>query len=397
MTGANGDYPGQRAVPCLFMRGGSSRGGYFLADDLPADPCERAAVLLACYGSPDGRQIDGIGGADVLTSKAAIIAPSARSEAEVEYTFCQVGIDRPQVATGGTCGNMLAGVGPAAVLRGLVQAVEPVTEVRVFTTNTGQVVKARVPMTRGRPSVDGDCAIAGVPGTGACIELDFGNCAGSVTGRLLPTGRPQQTIEIGGRATRVSLVDAATPFVFVRAEDVGAEGCELPDEIVADGALLARLEAVRAWAAVACGLVDDTAQAVVASPNVPRLIMVAASRDYLTPAGQRVVRGDVDLCVRQMAMQKPHKALAVTGSVCTAVAARLEGSVVHEATEARAGPLRLGHPSGILRVEAEVEGTPQGNHTVRSVRIERTARLIMSGTLYAPHTKIRDLIERIRR
>ena len=181
---ASGDE--QIAIPCAFMRGGSSRGGFFLDDDLPRDKIRRSAVLLAAYGSPDGRQIDGIGGADPLTSKAAVVRRSERPDADVEYTFYQVGIDQPTVSTGGNCGNMLAAVGPFAIRRGLVPAVEPETVVRIYTTNTQQVVTARIPVRMGEPCCEGDCTIAGVPDPGAAIRLDFGDCAGAVSGKLDP-------------------------------------------------------------------------------------------------------------------------------------------------------------------------------------------------------------------
>ena len=214
----------QLAIKCTFMRGGSSRGGFFLDEDLPRDKAERDAVLLAAYGSPDDRQIDGIGGSDPLTSKAAVVKLSERDDADVDYTFYQVGIDAPSVSTGGNCGNMLAAVGPFAIRRGLIPAIEPETVVRIYTTNTRQVVIARIPVRNGEPLCEGDCAIAGVPDTGAAIRLDFGNCAGAVSGKLLPTGSARDSILIDGRTIDVSLIDAATPFIFVNAYDVGATG-----------------------------------------------------------------------------------------------------------------------------------------------------------------------------
>ena len=284
-------YPRQRDVPCLFMRGGSSRGGFFLAADLPSDPRERAALLLAAYGSPDLRQIDGIGGADPLTSKAAIVGPASRPDADVDYTFAQVSLEAAQIGVGGTCGNMLAGVGPFAILRGLVPAVEPETVVRIHATNTGQVITARVPVLDGLPAIEGTCRIPGVPGTGARIGLDFGDCAGAVSGKLLPTGRPRDEIELDGRRVQVSLVDAATPFAFVRAADLGARGTESAAEIAADAALQQRLELVRGWAATVLGLAPSAEAARAASPNVPRVIMVAPPQDYARPGRRGRGRG----------------------------------------------------------------------------------------------------------
>lgn len=392
---------GQHALSCLFMRGGSSRGGFFLLDDLPADPQLRAAWLLAAYGSPDARQIDGIGGADSLTSKAALIARSSRPDADVEYTFCQVGIERAQVSTGGNCGNMLAAVGPFAIYRGLVKPTPGTTVVRIYTTNTRQVVTAYVPMDGELPAVDGECIIPGVPSPGAQIMLDFGDCRGAVTGQLLPTGRVRDTVEIDGQSVEVSLVDAATPFVFVRAQDVGAHGTETPAEIANHVDLMRRLESVRSWAAHAIGLVDDPKNATAQSPNIPRVMMVAPPIDYTTVTGQSVTASQTDLVVRQLAMQKPHKALAVVGSVCCAVASALEGTVVHgckrhdasghAAGSADAKATRLGHPSGVLQVRSQVTRDAAGGYVISQAQMERTARLIMAGELYVSQRRIAQL------
>ncbi len=383
---------GQHVVPCLFMRGGSSRGGFFLAEDLPSDPHERAAWLLAAYGSPDTRQIDGIGGADALTSKAAVIGKSSQPGADVDYTFCQVGIDKAQVSTGGSCGNMLSAVGPYAIYKGLVAPTPGVTVVRIYTTNTKQTVTAYVPMDGDLPAVDGDCKIAGVPGAGAQIMLDFGDCSGAMTGKLLPTGSARDTITIDGRAVEVSLVDAATPFVFVRAADVGARGTENPTEIAANADLMRRLEQARSWAAVVVGRVQDASEATEKSPNVPRVIMVAPPTEYTAIDGRIVSQDIVDLNVRQLAMQKPHKALAVVGSVCSAVASAIEGSVVNECKRAgTTGQTRLGHPSGVLQVESTVTRRSDGGYEIKQAKIERTARLLMSGDLYLSAKRIAEL------
>lgn len=383
---------GQHLVPCLFMRGGSSRGGFFLAEDLPSDPHERAAWLLAAYGSPDTRQIDGIGGADALTSKAAVIAKSSQPGADVDYTFCQVGIDKAQVSTGGSCGNMLSAVGPYAIYKGLIKPTQGVTVVRIYTTNTKQIVTAYVPMDGDLPAVEGGCKISGVPSPGAQIMLDFGDCSGAMTGKLLPTGSPRDTITIDGRSVEVSLVDAATPFVFVRASDVGAKGTENPTEILNNPDLMRRLEQARSWAAVAVGRVKDASEATEKSPNVPRVIMVAPPTAYTAIDGRVIAQDMVDLNVRQLAMQKPHKALAVVGSVCSAVASAIEGSVVYECKRPGAtGQTRLGHPSGVLQVESTVSRQSDGRYQITQAKIERTARLLMSGELYLSANRIAEL------
>jgi 2-methylaconitate cis-trans-isomerase PrpF len=390
-TARSGDGGELIAIPCSFMRGGSSRGGFFLDEDLPADAAERNAILLAAYGSPDSRQIDGIGGADPLTSKAAIVRRSDRSDADVEYTFCQIGIEQPAVSTGGNCGNMLAAVGPFAIHRGLVPAVQPETIVRIYTTNTRQVVIARVPVRGEEPACEGDCVIAGVPDSGAAIQLDFGDCSGAVSGKLLPTGAARNAITVDGRKIEVSLIDAATPFVFVNASDIDAIGTELPNELRGDEQLMARLEQVRGWAAVALGLVSDSMMARAQSPNIPRVIMIAPPKPYRTVDGGEVQAADADICVRQLAMQRPHKALAVTGAVCTAVASSVAGSVVADAIGKPLAEVRLGHPSGVLRVASRVRSGVDGNMIIESARIERTARLIMEGSVYVRRRKVEML------
>lgn len=386
----------QIPIRCAFMRGGSSRGGFFLADDLPEDEAERHAILLAAYGSPDERQIDGIGGSDPLTSKAAVVAKSSRSDADVEYTFYQVGIDRPTVSTGGNCGNMLAAVGPFAILRGLVPVTEPETIVRIYTTNTRQVITARIPIRDGIAGCEGDCAIAGVPDPGAAIRLDFGDCSGAVSGRLLPTGNARDEIEIEGNRISVSLIDAATPFVFVRADDIGATGIETPEVLRSNLEIMQRLEQVRGWAAKVLGLVQDATQAQAVSPNIPRVMMIAPPTSYPAVSGNVVAASDVDICVRQLAMQRPHKALAVTGAVCAAVACAVPSSVVAEIVGKASNEVRLGHPSGVLRVASKTSRNSAGQLVIESAQIERTARLIMDGTVLVRRRKIEQLRDTLR-
>lgn len=371
--------PQQIAIPALFMRGGSSRGAFFLEDDLPKDPHERAAVMLACYGSPDRRQIDGIGGADPLTSKAAVVGLSARDDADLTYTFHQVGIETTMVSTGGNCGNMLSAVGPFAILRGLITAKEPTTSVRIYTTNTDQIVTAQFDTSGGYPTVVGDTSVPGVPGTGATITLDFGDCTGSVSGKLLPTGSVMDTIDIDGASVQVSFVDAATPFVFILADAIGAIGAELPADMAGDAALMNKLEAVRGWAATVLGVVADPALARSQSPNIPRVIMVSRPQAYETSKGV-LDPADMDICVRQLSMQKPHNTFAVTGAICTAVASQIPGTVVEGLCTPDGAKTRLGHPGGVLNVSAQLS-TSGETWQIESAAIERTARLIMAGDI----------------
>ena len=377
------------------MRGGSSKGLYFLGSDLPTDRAIRDAILLASYGSPDTRQVDGVGGADPLTSKAAIVDLSQRDDADVEYTFCQVGIEDAAVSTGGNCGNMLSGVGAFAILRGLVKAIDPLTTVRIFTTNTQQVVIASIPTQDGMPVWDGDCSIAGVPGTGATIRLDFGDCSGAVSGKLLPTGKSIDQVVINHQEIPLSLIDAATPFVFVRAKDIGATGYETPEQMRSNTSLMATLEQVRGWAAVQLGIVSQPEEALAKSPNVPRVMMIAPIADYETVQGKMVLKDDADVCVRQLSMQKPHKALAVTGAACAAVASAVPGSLLQQLVGGDKAVVRLGHPSGVLRVAAK-STLLDGNLTIQSAQIERTCRLLMDGFVYVRKSKIQNLLKTLK-
>lgn len=377
-----------REIPCVFMRGGTSRGCYFLRSDLPDDQETLDAVVLAAYGSPDSRQINGMGGGDALTSKVAVVAPSARDGVDVDYTFGQVGIDTAQVFWVGNCGNMSSGVGPFALEAGLVPAVEPVTTVRIHNTNTGKVLTASVPVRDGHVVEDGDIAIAGVPGTGAGILLDFGDCGGSVTGTVLPLGAPRTAVTLSdGRTVDVSLVDAATPFVFVRAADMGMSGTESAAEIDADGGLLDRLEEVRAFAAREIRLVAPGQVAREVSPSIPRVTVVSPPADYTTAAGTTVRAADADVVGRQMAMQRTHKTYAVTGTLCTSIAAAIAGTVVNEvASTPEPGALfRIGHPGGVITARVRVNGTADaGGVRVQEASLLRTARVLMTGNVRVP-------------
>lgn len=370
----------QLRIPCVYMRGGTSKGCFLWAADLPTEQAERDRVLLCMYGSPDARQIDGIGGGDPLTSKAIILQPADADDVDVTYTFAQVGVTEDRVYYGGNCGNMLAGVAAFAVDEHLVPPNEPSTRVRILNTNTGQRIDAEVEVAEGRAKVDGALAIAGVPGTGAPIKLNFVQCEGSVSGSLLPTGRPSDVIDLPSGQLQVSLIDAATPFVFVRARDIGARGDELPDELAANEALSKVLESVRGWAAKRLGLCSLTGVPAQESPNVPRVAMVCEPKDYVRSDGVLVDARSVSLLARQMTMQRPHKTYAVTGAICTAVAARIEGSIVSRVSCQDGGAVSIGHPLGTMSVEVSVQQFDGGWHVERAALL-RTARRIMEGTI----------------
>jgi 4-oxalomesaconate tautomerase len=354
----------QTAIPCVLMRGGTSKGPYFLADDLPSDPALRDQVLLAVMGSPDTRQIDGIGGADPLTSKVAIVSKSARPGIDVDYLFAQVIINRAFVDTGPNCGNMLAGVGPFAVENGLVPAHDKETIVRVYNVNTKAVIHAAVKTPGGQVQYDGDVAIDGVPGTGAPISLNFLDAVGSKTGKLLPTGHVRNVIE----GVEVSCVDLAMPMVVARASDFGKSGYEAKAELNADTALLARIERVRKAAGAQMGMGDVTGKV------VPKFALIAPPRHAGTITSRYFVP---DSC---------HSAHAVTGGLCLAATCVLPGSIADGIAVLPPGPRRMiviEHPSGTLATEFELEGRGDAP-VIKRAAFVRTARKLMSGLVYVP-------------
>lgn len=374
-----------KKIPAFLMRGGTSKGAYLMMEDLPADSARRDQAILSIYGSPDARQINGIGGADPLTSKVALIAPSQRKDADVDYTFGYVGIKDAVVDYEGNCGNISSGVGPFAIAKGLVAAEEPITRVRIFNTNTNKLIEASIPVKNGEVVTEGDYAIAGVPGSGAKISLNFLNSAGSKTGKLLPTGNVVDEITLqDGRKVRASLVDAANPAVFVKAEDVGLTGRELPADTESNPAILAIMEDLRTTAAVMMGLAKDKATA---SQAVPKVAFVAGPQEYGTATGEVVKAEECDLLARTKAMAVMHKTYAVTGGICLATAACIDGTVVNEVVSSLAkesGEVRIGHPSGILEVFVDVQKLPDAKWDLRQAGVCRTAKPIMEGVVYVP-------------
>lgn len=366
------------------MRGGTSKGVFLHAEDLPADPDARDRIILSIFGSPDPRQIDGLGGADPLTSKVAIVSRSSRPDADVDYTFGYVGIGEGQVDYAGNCGNISQAVGPFAIDEGLVAAREPVTCVRIFNTNTRKVIVAAVPVSDGQAVTTGDFRIHGVPGSGARLALDFVDAAGSRTGRLLPTGNLVDRIALAdGRQIDASLVDAANPGIFVRAQDLGMSGTELPGDCERNPHILGLMEEVRVQGALMMGLVDDARNV---SPAVPKVAMVSPPCDYRTITGDLIHADDYDLLARTMALSVMHKAYAVTGGICLGTAALIEGTLVHGVTHptaARTGMVRIGHPSGISQYLISIRKSDRGFELERAA-VTGTARRIMDGRVYIP-------------
>jgi len=356
------------------MRGGTSKGVFFLESDLPADQAQRDQVLLAAMGSPDPRQIDGLGGADHLTSKIVIVGKSDDPAADLIYTFGQVGIDLPYVSYSANCGNLSAAVGVFAIQAGLIAAVAPVTTVRIFNTNTRQLLISHVPVAGGMPPVRGNYAIAGVPGTGAEIRLDFANTQGATTGRMLPSGQPRDELYVPelGKSITVSFVDVAKVTMFFHARDAGISGTESPEGFTPE--ILDRFWAIRNAGARHIGLAPDS--------RLPHPVSVVPPQDYVNYMTKAPVRADeVSFVARRIGGPPPrlHKAFAATGAVCTAVAAILPGTVVHEVTRHfDDGIVRIGHPTGVFPVRIALG--PQGD--ISEASYSRTARRIMDGVVY---------------
>lgn len=354
------------SIPCTLMRGGTSKGPYFHAKDLPADPAERDRVLLAAMGSPHARQIDGIGGGDTLTSKVVIVSPSTRAGIDVEYLFAQVSVETATVDTTPNCGNMLAGVGPFALENGLVRATDPVTTLRILNLNTGKVVEAVIQTPGGIVTYDGAARVDGVPGSGAPIQLNFRDAAGAKTGRLLPTGRVVDVVD----GVAVSCVDFSTPLVFVPAAALGKSGYESKAELDADGKLKARLESIRLQVALMAGLGDvrDKVLPKIALVAPPRAGGVIASR-YFTP-------------------WKCHSAYAVTGALCLAAASLIPGSVVARLARPNATEphrVTIEQPAGSLDIRLNVAAdSADGVPVIDSAGLIRTARPLFRGTVHVP-------------
>jgi 2-methylaconitate cis-trans-isomerase PrpF len=364
---------------CVFMRGGTSKALMFHRGDLPARQEDWAPIFLAAMGAPDpnGRQLDGMGGGISSLSKVCVIGPPTHPDADVDYTFAQIGVDRATVDYGGNCGNMSSAIGPFAVDERLVPPpADGRATVRIHNTNTRKLIVSSFTAEGGRAAVHGSLAIDGVAGTGAPIRLEFRDLAGARTGRLLPTGEALQTLPLpDGRAVRASLVDAANPCAFVAAADLGLAGTETPESIEANGALMADLEALRLQAAVLMGLASDLAAAA-SSRSVPFIGMVAPPSAWRTRSGAERTAADADIAVRMLSSGNPHRAIPITSALCVAVACRTPGTLPATMCSAASGPLRVGHPSGTTMVEAAADARAG---RVLHASVYRTARRLFQG------------------
>ena len=357
-------------TPAAYYRGGTSKALVFRAADLPADRAAQDRLLLAAMGVPDpsGRNLDGMGGGLSSLNKVCIVGPSSHAGADVDFTFVQLSPDSDVVDYGGNCGNMSAAIGPFALEEGLVAGpADGEAAVTIHNTNTGKLIRARFPVAGGALAADGDLAIDGVAGTAAPIRLEFLSPGGAKTGRLLPTGNALDVLEVPGLGRiEVSLVDAANPAVFLRAEALGKTGAELPQELEADAAFLAAMEAIRLAGAEAMGMPR--------AASVPKVALLAAPANAPVLSGEVLKAQDHDIAIRMISVGQPHRAVPVTGAVCLAVAARLPGTIAHALCASTEGAIRIGHASGTLLVDAEVSG---GNAEWGAVY--RTARRLFEG------------------
>ena len=383
----------QELIKCSIWRGGSSKAIFLLRNDLPENTELRDKIIRRIFGAPDVREIDGLGGADLLTSKLAIIGPPTRQDCDIDYLFGQVFLDQAKIDYAGNCGNISSAVGPFAIDEGFVDAVEPITRVRIHQVNTRKVIVAEIPVRGKKAEVEGDYAIPGVPGTGAKIDLDFSDQAGAITGKLLPTGNVTDVLHVEGEGDfEVSLVDAGNPMVFMRGTDFGLACTETPPEIDSNKKLLDKVEKVRSYAAEKMGLVHDWKKATNDSAYLPMVGICAAPASFkIWPTGEQVDKDSVDLNARLILLQKTHKAYAGTGIVCTAAAAMMPGSIVNQLARRgiiERGELRLGHPQGVMDSKCKVD-KENGTFVLKKATFNRTARCLMKGYAFIPKSVAR--------
>lgn len=368
-----------KKYPCVYMRGGTSKAVFFHEKDLPKDKSQWDEIFLKVMGTPDIKQIDGMGGTVSSTSKIAIISPSDRADADVNYTFRQVDIVIPKVDGKANCGNISSAVGPFAIDEGLVKAVEPITVVRILNTNTNKIIEEHVRVENGHAMVHGDEKIKGVPGTGSRIDMYFEEPAGATTGKLLPTGKKKEIFDVPGYGPiEVSVVDCSNTMVFIRARDLGIKGTELT-ELNSNKDVMEHIERIRCIAAKKCGFVENWEDARTKSTSLPKVSIISEPQNYTDMDKNEVAAHEMDICVRAVSVGALHKAYPITVSIGTGAAAIIEGTIVNEM--AKPAPeksiIRLGHASGVTAVDIKMDG----EHIVKG-GVTRTARRIMDGYIY---------------
>jgi 2-methylaconitate cis-trans-isomerase PrpF len=373
----------KKRIPAVFMRGGTSKAVVFHARDLPGSRKERDAIFLHVLGSPDPyqRQLDGMGGGISSLSKVVIVEPSERLEVDIDYTFAQVVVDRPEVDYSGMCGNMSAAVGPFAVDEGLVEVEDGEAVIRIYNTNTGKVYHARFTVAGGKVVEEGDFSIPGVTGFGARIRLDYLDPGGAKTSNFLPSGKVRDKVELEELGTiEVTLVDATNPVVFVQARDLGCAATEPPDLLASDIRLLHKLDTIRRKGGVLMGMAGCPEAVPLGNPKIA---MVGPAAKFTSLDGIVHEPEMHDLSVRIVSMERIHLAITLTGAMCTAAAAKVEGSIPN-AYAPSCTPLRIGNPSGILPVDTEVKKDEIGRFTAVSVTCYRTQRRLMEGFVLVP-------------
>ena len=372
-------------LPAVFMRGGTSKAVIFRREDLPANRFEWDEIFLQVMGSPDpnGRQLDGMGGGISSLSKVCIVGPSSREDADVDYTFAQISVDKADVDYSANCGNMSSAIGPYALDQGLVaKPADGEVLVRIHNTNTSKIIHARFPVENGALAADGDFAIDGVSGTAAPIRLEFLDPGGACTGHLLPTGKPTDSLQIDGLGrVEVCMVDAANPCAFVHAADLGKLGNESPEELEGDKVFMARMEAIRCAASVAMGIAKDLAHAEMLT-GVPKVAIISRPTTTSTLSGVVLDESRFDICIRMISVGRPHRAVPITGAICLAVASRIPGSLAHRFAGSSRGPLRIANPSGVVVVDAKVNVGLNGQVQAEYGAVYRTARKLFSGFVY---------------
>jgi len=385
-TGTSEQTGEQIATPMVYYRGGTSKAVIIDRRNLPVESEEQfAAWILAAYGSPDRRQIDGLGGADPLTSKFAVVGPPTRSDADIDYTFYQVAINDPFVSRDANCGNISSAIAPYAIEEGFVKATGDETIVRVHATNFGEIISIKVLTKNGVPRVLGDQQISGVPGTGSPLTLDLHRLVGTHGGGLLPTGRAMDAIEFEGLGeVEFSAIDLANYIVFVRAEAFGLSGIESPDDLSRDKLLMASLERFRLAVGVKLGFAKDTKEARIACSNSPFLAVVSKPQDWTEyGSGQRRTASECDFYAFSLLDQLIHKSYQVTGSSCAAAAAFLPGTIVNSVSGkgGLTGTVRIGHPSGVMDVDIALAKAGEG-YDVTEASLIRTARRLAEGRIF---------------
>ena len=374
----------QVRIPATYMRGGSSKGVFFRARDLPEDPQIRDRIFLLAIGSPDpyGRQLNGMGGGVSSVSKAVVIGAPSRSDADIDYTFAQVAVDAPAVDYASNCGNLSSAVGPFAIDNALIPVgTDGHAEIRIHNTNSGKIIRATVPLEQDFAKVEGDFAIPGVAGTGARIRLDFLDPGGAATGRLLPSGRLVDTLTIHGHGRfEFSAIDSSVPCIFLDARCFGLHGTESVADLEADSSLMLLIERIRRDAAVAIGMAPSP-KAV--SRSSPKIGVVAAPGRYQTLSDSTVSKGDADITARIWSMGQVHRVLPLTAAMCLAVACRIPGSVPNAISCDSRSDLRIANPSGVLPLDAQVSVDAAGP-VAHQVTAYRTARSLMEGYVMVP-------------